>query len=286
MTVDGPEGPIAVDTGFIVYNERTYPRFVGLLAELGVETQPSDMSFGSACDACGIAFSSRGARGFFPDAATAARPSQWRMLADVGALLPRRPRASSTRRRRRRRRSATWLDERGYGRGVPRPLPRPDHVGRLVDGGRPDPRVPGRLPAPLPRQPRPHRLWQRAAVARRPGRVAGVRRAASSRRCRAGRCGRAIRSTRSQRDPFGVTVRTRAARAERFDAVVMATHADDALRAPARRRRPRAPRPRRLRVLAESGRAPHRRARPAVEPARPGLVERPTRRTAGGRATR
>ena len=51
-----------------------------------------------------------------------------------------------------------YLDDRGFGRGVPRPLPRPDHGRGLVDGAGPDARLPGRLPAPLPRQPRPHRL--------------------------------------------------------------------------------------------------------------------------------
>lgn len=50
VTLDGPTGPSSaithgVDTGFLVFNERTYPNLIKLLADLDVATTPSDMSF-------------------------------------------------------------------------------------------------------------------------------------------------------------------------------------------------------------------------------------------------
>ena len=45
VTVDLPEGKIPVDTGFIVFNDWTYPNFISLMKEIGIEGKATEMSF-------------------------------------------------------------------------------------------------------------------------------------------------------------------------------------------------------------------------------------------------
>ena len=73
----------AVDTGFIVYNETTYPELTRLLAELGVATRPAEMSFGLACERTGLEWSSRGLRGLFATRPQSLQRPFLRMLREI-----------------------------------------------------------------------------------------------------------------------------------------------------------------------------------------------------------
>jgi predicted NAD/FAD-binding protein len=72
-----------VDTGFIVYNERTYPAFVRLLLHLGVETKDSDMSFSVSDERTGLEWRGTSLSTLFAQQRNVANPAFHRMLLDV-----------------------------------------------------------------------------------------------------------------------------------------------------------------------------------------------------------
>ncbi len=73
----------AADTGFMVFNDRTYPNFVRMLQMLDVRTRNSDMSFSVRCDKTGLEYQGTSLNGLFAQRHNLLRPSFCRMLADV-----------------------------------------------------------------------------------------------------------------------------------------------------------------------------------------------------------
>jgi predicted NAD/FAD-binding protein len=83
IRVDTPDQTHHVDTGFIVFNDRNYPNFERLLAQIGVAWQPSNMSFAVSDERGDFEYSSTSANGLFAKRAHLATPWFHRMLADV-----------------------------------------------------------------------------------------------------------------------------------------------------------------------------------------------------------
>ena len=87
ITLPTPDGPRThgVDTGFLVFNERTYPQLIKLFAELGVPTAKSDMSFSVQVPhgRGQLEWSGASLATVFAQPANALRPGFWRMLRDI-----------------------------------------------------------------------------------------------------------------------------------------------------------------------------------------------------------
>jgi predicted NAD/FAD-binding protein len=73
----------AVDTGFIVFNERTYPNFITLLERLGVPSQPSVMSFAVDCQISGLQYAATNLNTLFAQRKNLLSLPFWRMLREI-----------------------------------------------------------------------------------------------------------------------------------------------------------------------------------------------------------
>ncbi len=80
---DGPDAGTPVDTGFIVFNNRTYPNFIRLLGRLGVAYQPSEMSFSCYNEASGLAYAGTGLSGLFAKRLNILSPSYWCFISGI-----------------------------------------------------------------------------------------------------------------------------------------------------------------------------------------------------------
>lgn len=218
-------GEVSVDTGFIVYNEANYPNLTALFEHLGVATQPTRMSFSVSLDDGRLEYCSTGLPGLFAQKRNLVSPRFWGMLKDMrrfhrtaGSHLAELESAQTP--------LGAYLETQGYGRAFCEEhlLPQAAAIwsSKVADMDR--------YPAAgLIRFYANHDLL--GLVSRIDWRtvVGGSRRYVE--RLRAAipdiRTGTAVR--RIHRSANGVLVQDGQGRTERFDQVIIATHADQAL---------------------------------------------------------
>ena len=167
ITPKGDE--LAVDSGFIVFNNVTYPNLTRLLDEIGIGSVVTRMGMSVRCEGCGLVYAGgRGLVGLFASPRTSARPRFVRMLAEVARFQ-----------REARRYLAAGGDEQPLGDFLTAgtvlgvlsgSLHPPGRLGGVVGGAGHCAPVPHPVPFPFPRQPRDAGAPAIAAVANDPGR--------------------------------------------------------------------------------------------------------------------
>lgn len=80
---DAPGGVVRLDSGFLVHNDRTYPRLVRLFDEIGIDRIDSDMSFAVSSRTPDFEYSSRDLNGLFAQRSNLVRPGHYRLLSEI-----------------------------------------------------------------------------------------------------------------------------------------------------------------------------------------------------------
>lgn len=83
LIADAPDGPCAIDTGFIVYNMASYPNLIALFDRLGVPTSETSMGFAVSLGDGAYEYSGSGLSGLFGQASNLASPAHWRMVSEI-----------------------------------------------------------------------------------------------------------------------------------------------------------------------------------------------------------
>jgi predicted NAD/FAD-binding protein len=83
VPVNRDHGSYMVDTGFIVFNKKTYPNFCNIINNLGVEYQPTQMTFSVKCLRTGIEYNAHSLNTFFAQRKNLFVPSHYKMILDI-----------------------------------------------------------------------------------------------------------------------------------------------------------------------------------------------------------